>query len=414
MKTVRVALCQINPTVGDLDGNVQKIVSFMKKAQEHEPDIIAFPELAVTGYPPEDLLLKPAFIKDNLEALRAVQEESGPGVVIVGFVDLKEDIYNAAAVISNKKLVDVYHKVYLPNYGVFDESRYFRAGKRSPVYKIGDLSFCINICEDIWYPEGPVSMRTKGGADLMISINSSPYHAGKSQFRQKMVSTRAFDNGMFIAYLNSVGGQDELVFDGGSFIVDQNGSVAAASPQFSEDILVADLDLDAVFAKTLQQPRRRKLPLPEASGYEMITAAKERAAKTVTLEPAAQAAKQLQREEEIFRALVLGTRDYVCKNGFKKVCIGLSGGIDSALVAAIAVEALGSENVTGVFMPSGFTSEESRKDSFALAANLGISIIEIPITRLYDLYLKELDPVFEGLPFNTAEENLQARIRGNI
>lgn len=413
MKTLRVALCQINPTVGDLDGNVKKILSFMSMAQEHEPDIIAFPELAVTGYPPEDLLLKPSFIRDNLEALRIIQHATSSAVVIAGFVDRKEDIYNAAAVMRDKKLIDVYHKAYLPNYGVFDESRYFRAGRRTPQYKIGDITFNISICEDIWYPEGPVSSDTKGGADLMISINSSPYHAGKSDLRQKMVSTRAFDNGIFIAYLNSVGGQDELVFDGGSFIVDQKGRLAASARQFSEDLLVADLDLESVFTNRLRQPRRRKLPVTESTANEIISAAESSRPKTIRIEPPAPAGV-LQREEEIFNALVLGTRDYIHKNGFEKVCIGLSGGVDSALVAAIAVEAVGAENVAAVFMPSAFTSEESGKDSYELAANLGVRIIEMPIARLFDLYLEELKPVFDDLPFNAAEENLQARIRGNM
>ncbi|MBN2653719.1 MAG: NAD+ synthase [Nitrospirae bacterium] len=413
MKTLRVALCQINPTVGDLDGNVHKILSFMNRAQEHEPDIIAFPELSLTGYPPEDLLLKPSFIRDNLDALRTIQDATGSSVVIAGFVDRKEDIFNAAAVMRDKELIDVYHKAYLPNYGVFDESRYFRAGRRMPLYTIGGITFSISICEDIWYPEGLVSSHTKGGADLMISINSSPYHAGKSDLRQKMVSTRAFDNGIFIAYLNSVGGQDELVFDGGSFIVDQNGRLAASARQFSEDLLVADLDLESVFTKRLHQPRRRKLPVADTAANEMITAAQQCRHKNTKLDSSAPAGI-LEREEEMFSALVLGTRDYVHKNGFKKVCIGLSGGVDSALVVAIAAEAVGPDNVTTVFMPSSFTSEESAKDSYQLAKNMGVEIIELPISRLFDLYLQELKPVFDDLPFNTAEENLQARIRGNM
>ncbi|MDX9714303.1 MAG: NAD+ synthase [Dissulfurispiraceae bacterium] len=409
MKTLRVVLCQINPTVGDLDGNVQKILSFMKRAQEHEPDIIVFPELAVTGYPPEDLLLRPSFISDNLDALRTIQDATGSAVVIAGFVDRKEDIYNAAAVMQNKKLLDIYHKVYLSNYGVFDESRYFRAGTRSPMYKIENINFNISICEDIRYPEAYAASHATGSADLMININSSPYHAGKSESIQKMISTRAFDNGVFIAYLNSVGGQDELVLDGGSFIVDQNGRLAASAEQFEEDLIVADLDLESPVSA--RKPISRKL-LPVRKN-EVITVRQQCSSRTSRMEPSA-LVRNLVREEEIFRALVLGTKDYIRKNSFKKMCVGLSGGVDSALVLAIAVEAVGSENVVSVFMPSCFTSEESRKDSYELAANLGIRIIEQPISRLFDLYMEELAPVFNDMQFDAAEENLQARIRGNI
>src|SRR5271157_4438100 len=258
MKTVRIALCQINPTVGDLNGNVKKITGYIEKVGEYSPDIIVFPELAVTGYPPEDLLLKPQFIKDTLAALKEIQDSTGDAVVVTGFVDRRDDIYNAAAVLHNGRLVDVYHKMHLPNYSVFDEFRYFQAGSRYTVYEMEDYLFGVTICEDIWYEGGPSSVQALGGAEFIININASPYNIGKTGFRKKMLATRAYDNSVIIAYLNTVGGQDELVFDGQSFVVDQNGDVFAEGKQFEEDMVIADLDLDAVFTRRLREPTRRQ------------------------------------------------------------------------------------------------------------------------------------------------------------
>jgi NAD+ synthase (glutamine-hydrolysing) len=420
MKTARIALCQINPTVGDFSGNVKKITKFIGDAGKYSPDIIAFPELAITGYPPEDLLLKPQFIDDNLNTLREIQEGVDDFVVIVGFVDKKDDIYNAAAVIHKKEIIDVYHKMHLPNYGVFDEYRYFQAGTRYTVYQMDGVIFGVNICEDIWYPEGPSTIQALSGAEFIININASPYHIGKTCFREKMLSTRASDSSVIVAYLNTIGGQDELIFDGRSFVVDQDGEIIASARQFDEDLIIVDLDLDAVFMKRLHNPRRRQ---------QVIALQKERVERInidrkIGRSEDQKSEKNLLRfcasalshclEEEVYNALVLGTRDYVYKNGFKKVCIGLSGGIDSSLVAAIAVDAIGKDNVTGVFMPSLYTSKESREDAYELSKNIGINVTEVPINNIFESYLNTLKPEFKDMPVNTTEENLQARIRGNI
>jgi NAD+ synthase (glutamine-hydrolysing) len=429
MKTVRIALCQINPTVGDLEGNAAKIIEFIHNAGKYAPDIIVFPELAITGYPPEDLLLKPQFIKDNLTALDNIREKVEDMVAVVGFVDRKDDIYNAAAVISSKKIVDVYHKIHLPNYGVFDEFRYFQAGSRYPIYLIDDIAFGVNICEDIWNPEGPATIQALAGAEFIININASPYTMGKYCFREKMLSTRASDSSVIVAYLNAVGGQDELVFDGRSFVIDQNGDIIAAAKQFEEDMIIVDLDLDAVFMKRLHDPRRRQ---------QVIALQKEKVERITIVRQSRRTTEQKIRraevkdfrasalshcrtvalshclEEEVYNALVLGTRDYVHKNGLKKVCIGLSGGVDSALVAVIAADAIGGDNVEGIFMPSPYTSKESREDVFELSNNLNIKVTELPIDSVYMSYLDALKPEFRDLPFDTTEENIQARIRGNI
>jgi NAD+ synthase (glutamine-hydrolysing) len=420
MKTARIALCQINPTVGDLDGNAQKIIRFIKDAAKRNPDIIALPELAITGYPPEDLLLKPHFIEENLNALSKIQKTVGDCVAIVGFVDRQDDIYNAAAVIHKGKIVDVYHKIHLPNYGVFDEFRYFQSGTRYPVYRMGDIVFGVNICEDIWYPQGPAAVQALEGADLIININASPYHTGKGGYRERMISTRASDNSVIVAYLNTVGGQDELVFDGGSFVADQNGEIIANAKKFEEDIIILDLDLDAVFMRRLRDPRRRQQVIALEKGIveriiinrKIKRSEEQKSWKKLPDMTCCELERCL--EEEVYSALALGTRDYIHKNGFKKVCIGLSGGIDSSLVATVAVDAVGSKNVAGIFMPSPYTSKESREDVYALAKNLGINVIEEPIDNIFDSYLKTLKPEFKNLRPDATEENLQARIRGNI
>ncbi len=422
MKKVRLALCQINPTVGDLSGNVKKIIDRINKLGEYLPDIIAFPELAITGYPPEDLLLKSHFIDDNIDALKEIQKSVGDLVAIVGFVDKSEDIYNAAAVIHQGKLIDVYHKIHLPNYGVFDEFRYFKPGKRYPVYKMGGIKFGINICEDIWYPGGPASIQALHGAEFIININASPYHMGKAGTRFKMLSTRASDNSLVIAYLNTVGGQDELVFDGHSLVINENAELIAEGKCFEEDDIVIDISLEEVFMKRLHAPHGREVSgpagnfqadeiaidhVPLKNDNVLVPAALLGTARSVCdTSPAT--------SDEIYNALVLGTRDYVVKNGFGKACIGLSGGIDSSLVAAIAVDAIGNDNVTGIFMPSQFTSAESGEDAYALAEQLGITILEVPIRPAFDAYISSLKPQFRDLPPGIAEENLQARIRGNI
>jgi NAD+ synthase (glutamine-hydrolysing) len=415
LRTLRIALAQLNPTVGDFEGNVSKIINYIGEAEKSGSQIVVFPELSITGYPPEDLLLKPKFIEDNLKALEKVQKGVRNIIAVVGFVDRKNDIYNAAAVIYNRKLIDTYHKIYLPNYGVFDEVRYFQAGTRYPVYKIGDACFGVNICEDIWYPEGPARLQALAGAELIININASPYRIGKGRFRENILSVRALDNIVIVAYLNTVGGQDELVFDGGSFIIDENGNVKARGRQFEEDLIVADLNLEAVKMKRLHAPRRRQEVIKLGKGsVEDITVSVKKHEEKEFVNLLSKSHEILEPLEEIYEALVLGTSDYVKKNGFKGVVIGQSGGVDSSLVSTIAVDALGKENVTGIFMPSPYTSKESREDAYALADNLGIKIREIPIDSIFNSYLDSLKKEFRRLPIDTTEENIQARIRGNI
>lgn len=422
MKKVRIALCQINPTVGDLEGNVERIAGRIKALEAHQPDIMAFPELAITGYPPEDLLLKPHFVSDNLDALKEIRKAVGDFVAIVGFVDKTDDIYNAAAVMHKGKLIDVYHKIHLPNYGVFDEFRYFKPGKRYPVYIMGDMKFGINVCEDIWYPEGPAAVQAMHGAEIIININASPYHMGKAGTRIKMLSTRASDNNLVIAYLNTVGGQDELIFDGHSLVVDQNGELIAEGKRFEEDDIIVDVVLEDIFMKRLHAPHWRETeePIRNVQVEEVVidrniqqinkSSIPVRLAGPVT--PPCDTAPAT--DEDVYKALVLGTRDYVVKNNFRKVCIGLSGGIDSALVAAIAVDAIGKDNVIAIFMPSPYTSAASREDAYGVAGNLGIRIIDIPITSVFDAYLESLRSEFREVPPDITEENIQARIRGNI
>ncbi|MBI5025674.1 MAG: NAD+ synthase [Nitrospirae bacterium] len=415
MYSFRIALAQINPVVGDLSDNVKKIISYIKKAKALKADLVAFPELAITGYPPEDLLLKPQFIKDNIDALDRVRVATKGTTAVVGFVDRKDDIFNAAAILSNERLIDVYHKMYLPNYGVFDEYRYFQAGTRCPIYNVHGVNVGVNICEDIWYPGGPTRVQALAGAEVIVNINASPYHIGKALLREKMLSTRASDSGVIVTYINTVGGQDELVFDGGSLVIDQGGNTIAKGERFKEDLIVVDLNIDAVIMSRLHDPRRRQEALALEEGLVDKISIPSRAFGT-KYKPKLPKRKEtvLSPAEEIYSALVLGTKDYVEKNRFTGVIIGLSGGIDSSLVATIAVDALGKANVRGLFMPSPYTAKESYEDAYSLAKNLGIKIIEIPITEIFETYLKIMAKDFKGLRKDTTEENLQARIRGNL
>jgi len=414
LKRLRIALAQINPVVGDLPGNAKKIVSSIKKARRKKADIIAFPELAVTGYPPEDLLLKPHFIQDNRDALLSVAAATEGITAIVGFVDMNKGIYNSAALISHKKIIDVYHKRYLPNYGVFDEQRYFRAGSVFPVYSFAGINIGVNICEDIWHRKSPAVAQAVNGAHIIININASPYHTGKALEREKMVSSLASRCGVIIAYVNMVGGQDELVFDGGSFIVDREGEVLSKGGLFREELMTVDL---AVKRGRKMLGGKDKNQLKTAlKGYGPVKKMKIASAvlKTERTELRKRISQRLHVSEEVYQALLLGTRDYVRKNGFRGVVIGMSGGVDSALVTTIAVDALGRENVHGVFMPSRYTSVESREDAFGHAKNLGISITPISIDKIFDAYLKTMSPYFKGTKRDITEENIQARIRGNI
>jgi NAD+ synthase (glutamine-hydrolysing) len=416
MKTLRIALAQMNSTVGDLGGNAKKIAGYIKEAKRYGAELVVFPELCITGYPPEDLLLKPQFVSDNLKALDRVREATTGIVAIVGFVDRGEDIYNAAAVISEKRIVDVYHKMYLPNYGPFDEYRYFQAGTRYPVYKIGDVRVGLNICEDIWYPEGPTTIQALAGAELVVNINASPYTVGKGAIRESRIATRADDSAAIVAYLNTVGGQDELLFDGGSLIADEKGSVIARGKLFGEELVLCDLDIEGVFMHRLQHPLRRQRVLDlEETQIEVVNVPVKKPAKAKAKPKLpAPGFRPMEEEEEIYSALVLGVSDYVGKNGFKGTLVGMSGGVDSSLVATIAVDALGKRNVTGLFMPSPYTSRESREDSRAMCKNLGIKLIEIPINKIFRTYLDTLKGAFKGRKPGKAEENLQARIRGNL
>ena len=408
---LRLAMAQINVVVGDVDGNAKKILDWMDRARQVDADIVTFPELALTGYPPEDLLLKPQFIDANLAALDRVVNGSHDITVIVGFVDRKDDIFNAAAIAQNGKLVTTYHKIYLPNYGVFDEFRYFQPGNRCPVLQMDPATIGVSICEDIWYPDGPVfEQALSGGAEIIINISSSPYHAGKRRWRDRMLATRASDNTVIVAYNNLVGAQDELVFDGDSLVFDENGDLIARGKQFEEDLVVVDLDVESVFRKRLHDPRRRQQMLDVTVAPEIFPITS-RARKPKSLHAPA-LPQPLPEEAEIYQALVIGTRDYVAKNGFKKVVLGLSGGIDSALTACIAADALGSDNVVGVLMPSEFSSRGSIEDSERLAKNLGIDLMTIPIADVLQSFTGALKAGFKGAKPDVTEENLQARIRG--
>lgn len=416
MRTLRIGMAQINTTVGDLRGNTEKIIGTIQRAKDLGVDLITFPELAITGYPPEDLLLKPQFIDGNLDHLQQIVDASAGITAVIGFVDRTEDIYNAAAVVSDGTLAGVYHKRHLPNYGVFDEYRTFQAGTGCSVFVLGGVTFGVNICEDIWYPGGPTTVQTlNGGASLIINISSSPYHAGKRNLRERILATRAADNVAIVAYNNLVGGQDELVFDGGSMILDQRGELLVQGKPFEEDLIVTDLDLEAVFRQRLHDPRlrREKLGSEAKESVEKIVLPEVKLSETKpTLHP--RKLPELHPLEEIYRALVLGTRDYVRKNGFEKVVIGLSGGIDSSLTSVIAVDALGKEHVIGVCMPSPYSSKESIADAEQLARNLGIRLIVLPIADIFDAYRQALKEPFRGTGTGVAEENLQARIRGNL
>ncbi|MGH8957277.1 MAG: NAD+ synthase [Acidimicrobiia bacterium] len=387
---MRIAGAQINLRVGDLDGNEALIADSMVWAEDSGADVLLLPELAVTGYPPEDLVLRMAFVEDNLDVIRRLATRSGRCTTVVGFVDLgsggagrggadaaKRNIYNAAALLQGGEWWATYHKILLPNYGVFDEDRYFLVGERPEfVWDVAGTPVGISICEDIWVPDGPPMRQAQAGARILLNINGSPYHYGKARQREEMLADRARSSGVPVVYLNLVGGQDELVFDGCSVVIDRNGAVIHRSPQFAEDRFLLDLDDDL-------------------AGHGDVTP---------LLDP----------EEEIYRALQLGLSDYVQRNGFRRVIIGLSGGIDSALTAAIATDALGPDAVWGASMPTQFSSDHSVTDAADLAKRLGIQFDTVPIQAVFGEYLVALEPLFGSEAFGVAEENLQARIRGAV
>jgi NAD+ synthase (glutamine-hydrolysing) len=399
--SLRIALCQIDAIVGDLDANVQRVLAALQDASAHQADLAVFPELVLTGYPPEDLLLKPSFIAANRRALSSVAEASGSCVAVVGFIDqIGHDLYNAAAVCSDGRVQGIWRKELLPNYGVFDERRWFTPGTGdTPLFGIAGTQVGVTVCEDAWSFDGPVARLADGGAELIVSLNASPYRSDVMEVRRLMLRDRAAECGRPIAYVNLVGGQDELVFDGGSMVMGADGSVLASAPQFEEAVVIVDLEVPGVV-----EGSGPSLPVLELSAERLPKA--DTAPGTI--------APPLRRDEEVYKALVLATRDYVDKNGFSEVVVSLSGGIDSALVAVIAVDALGPERVHTVALPSRFSSQGSLDDAAALVANLGIDHRVIEIESVHEGFLELLAPSFIGREPDLAEENLQARIRGTV
>ena len=408
MARIRIALAQSNPTVGALDANLESVLATIDRAEAEHCDVVVFPELTVTGYPPEDLLLKPGFVAANLRALEAIAAHTGACAAVVGFVDADRDLYNAAAVCAGGRIQGLVRKRLLPNYGVFDEARYFVAGDvRAPgsLFRIAGVNVGVSICEDVWSPDGPLAVQAAGGAEVHLNLNGSPFERGKQSARERMLGTRASDANCALVYVNQVGGQDELVFDGGSLVIDPRGEVVARCPRFVEHLGVVDVQVEPVYRKRLIDPRGRPTrdPLPVVTVSEVSRAA--------VLPLRVEASDPLEPDAELFEALVVGTRGYVRKNGFSDVVIGLSGGIDSALVAAVAVEALGPAHVHGVSMPSRYSSEGSRTDAQHLAINLGIDLRTVSIEPAFQAYLDMLRGGDAPLPGLT-EENLQSRCRG--
>jgi NAD+ synthase (glutamine-hydrolysing) len=408
--SLRVALAQLNPTVGDLNGNVAKILAAYEEAEAAGCDIVAFPELAITGYPPEDLVLKPGFVADNLDALAKVAARTGRCAAVVGYVAADRDIYNAAAMCANGEVLGTYRKRLLPNYAVFDEARYFTPGAASDPYElyvIGGVKVGVSICEDVWSPTGPMAEQAAGGAEINININGSPYHFDKGAHRERMLATRAADASCALVYVNQVCGQDELVFDGGSMVFAADGDIIARAAQFVEELLIVDVHVDPVYRKRLLDPRGRRteveMPLVHISSAPLGRD---------TSTGGARIAPMLDSDAELYEALVLGTGDYVRKNGFTDVVIGLSGGIDSTLVACIAVDALGADHVHGVSMPSRYSSDGSKTDAAALATALGIDYRTVAIEPAFSAYLGMTAESFAGKPADLTEENLQSRVRG--
>ena len=422
----RVALAQINPTVGDIKGNTRLITDHILRAREAQADLVAFPELCVTGYPPEDLLYKDSFLEAAQQALWEIVESTAGITAVVGITERhapeggQPALFNAAALIHDGNLIDIYRKIFLPNYSVFDEERYFASGDVSPVYDIGQWRIGVNVCEDIWVEHGPTNVQKAAGAQAIININGSPYYRGKRAVREAMLSDRAAANGVFLCYVNMVGGQDELVFDGASMIFDPHGKTVAAGRQFEDDFILADLSLNE--AKNVSQ--RAKIDLKDPLNADFARYSVNSVTKHEEQRSTCKSLSETQHPnpmptpmgpvEEVYNALVKGTQDYVRKSGFSQVVIGLSGGIDSALTAAVAADALGPENVLCVSMPSRYTADRSITDAQALCENFGIGFEVIAIEDMATAYREGLLSLFAGTKEGIAEENLQARARGNI
>ena len=418
---MRLALCQMNATVGDIAGNAAKIAEGMAGARAAGADLVLFPELALTGYPPEDLLLKEHFLADARRALDALAAQTSSAPAIVGFPERAEDVYNAAALLADGEVRGIYRKVYLPNYGVFDEQRYFQSGTGGAVVEIGERLVGLSVCEDIWEPGPPASDEALAGATLIINISASPYHAGKGAERERMLVQRARDNLACVAFCALVGGQDELVFDGDSVVIDHTGATVARAVQFREELLIADVDLAAAAAARLRDPSQRPAARRANSGSSVITlpalgatpsSGNGASAQRVRASGLAPMLEPV--EAEVHAALCLGLHDYVFKNGFERVVLGLSGGIDSALVACVAADALGADRVSVTIMPSPYSSQSTQQDARDLAAALGVEVFELPIAQVMEAYEDVLSDAFTGRESDITEENLQARIRGNL
>ncbi len=431
MRTLRIAMAQMNPTVGDLTGNLHRIMTWLQDAKKAEADLVVFPELAITGCPPEDLLFNSQFVADNLRALKEIAQACRGLIAVVGYVgrgDQRDSqssrpsivsagrhrLYNAAALIADRKVVGSYKKWYLADYGVFDESRYFRPGRRLPLLLVNGTTIGVTICDDICFSEGPTRVQAAAGAEVIVNVNASPFHVGNSRLRERILATRAKENGVIITYTNMVGGQDELVFDGSSLILDQFGNVIARGHAFREELLVADLNVGAVSRGRMPHGRKAALTGKTVSVVDRLVVNGTVIRKKERTRIVQGLAEPLDEIEEVYRALVLAVKDYVQKNGFTRVVIGLSGGVDSAVTAAIAADALGAQHVLGVFMPSPYTSHESEEDVVELVRCLGINLNTIPITPTFEAYRQSMAPSFVDCSEDATEENLQARIRGNI
>jgi len=407
MPVIRIAQAQINTTVGDFSNNSAKIIEAIHHARDQGVDIITFPELSVCGYPPEDLLLKRGFLQDNLDWLERVGETTEGITAVIGHADHVDDkVYNAASVFQDQRRIASYHKIELPNYGVFDEKRYFVRGSEAGGFNLKQMRFFLTICEDIWIDGGCQESFVKTAhADIILNISASPFHAGKLGLRLQRASHFARLGNAFFCFNNLVGGQDELVFDGGSFVMDPQGRVVARARRFEEETLITDIQVEASGV-----PERPGLP----DDPRVVSARLESYEDHLNPEASLPTTDGYGRLEEIYQALVLGIKDYAAKNGFEKVLMGLSGGIDSALTAVIAVDALGPENVVGVTMPSQYTSCETLGDAGRLAENLMIQLITVPILEIYEAYLRATDTIMDNTRHSLAHENIQARIRGNI
>lgn len=403
MSKITLASAQINTTVGDIDSNTKKIINFIKKAEKKKVDILAFPELTITGYPPEDLVHYDHFVNSNIKKLKEISKSVKNTTVVIGFVNkIKNRLYNSAAIIENKKIKYIYNKIHLPNYGVFDEKRYFYPGEEIPILEINNTKIGISICEDIWEKESPVSIQARQGAQIIININSSPFEYDKYRKRVNLIKKISKENNVYVLYTNQVGGQDELVFDGGSLLTNNMGEIISSSKRFDENLMIVTFDTKNESNK--QKKEKENLPIKKIKLNNHINHNQP----TLTIAP------NYSQIDSIYRALVLGTKDYIKKNNFSRVLVAVSGGIDSALVTAIAVNAIGPKNVMGVSLPSKYSSDNSYNDAKILCENLGMELIKIPINNIHSSFEVSLEKLFNKSEPGLAEENIQSRIRGNI